>query len=52
MGHLAVVEQLAGLEHTVAPPPSLDVVPPLVKEAVTVWVLDGEGTETDVVSGR
>ena len=52
MGHLAVVEQLACLEHTVAPPPSLNVVPPLVKEAVAVWVLDGEGTETDVVSGR
>ena len=49
VAHLAVVEELVGLEDAVAPFPGLDAVALLVHPAVAVRVLDGQGTQAHVV---
>ena len=49
MVHLAIVEELVALEHTISLLPRAHILALFVEEAVAVWVSDAEGTETDIV---
>ena len=48
VAHLAIIEELVGLEDTVPPLPQAQGAPLLVEKAMALWVLDGKCTETDV----
>ena len=47
--HFAIIKQLVWLEDAVSSLPTLDSVALLVDPAMAVGVLDGEGTQTDIV---